>query len=40
MSMKDADKPEYFLTALADVQKVCCVNNLKMNDYRCSPRGM
>ncbi|WP_312645265.1 iron-containing alcohol dehydrogenase [Hydrogenoanaerobacterium sp.] len=29
----DADKPEDFVTALADLQKACGVENLKMSDY-------
>lgn len=33
MGMKDASKPEDFLTALAQLQKACGVDNLKMNDY-------
>lgn len=33
MGMKEADKPEDFLTALAELQKVCGVDNLKMSDY-------
>ena len=33
MGMKDADKPEDFLTALAELQKACGVDNLKMSDY-------
>ena len=33
MGMKDADKPEDFLTALAELQKACGVDNLKMIDY-------
>lgn len=33
MGMKEADKPENFLTALAELQKVCGVDNLKMSDY-------
>ena len=33
MGMKDADKPEDFLTALAGLQKACGVDNLKMSDY-------
>ena len=33
MGMKDADKPEDFLTALTDLQKACGVDNLKMRDY-------
>ena len=31
--MKDASKPEDFLTALAELQKACGVDNLKMSDY-------
>lgn len=33
MGMKDADKPEDFLTALSDLQKACGVDDLKMSDY-------
>lgn len=33
MGMKDASKPEDFLTALAALQKACGVDNLKMSDY-------
>lgn len=33
MGMKDASKPEDFLTALAVLQKACGVDNLKMSDY-------
>lgn len=33
MGMKDASKPEDFLTALAQFQKACGVDNLKMSDY-------
>lgn len=33
MGMKDASKPEDFLTALAQLQKACGVDNLKMSDY-------
>lgn len=33
MGMKEADKPEDFLTALAELQKACGVDNLKMSDY-------
>lgn len=33
MGMKDASKPEDFLTALAELQKACGVDNLKMSDY-------
>ena len=31
--MKDASKPEDFLTALTQLQKACGVDNLKMSDY-------
>ena len=37
MGRADANKPEDFLTALADLQKACGVNNLKMSDYGISP---
>ena len=33
MGMKDADKPEDFLTALLELQKACGVDDLKMSDY-------
>lgn len=33
MGMKEADKPEDFLTALVELQKACGVDNLKMSDY-------
>lgn len=33
MGMPNADKPEDFLTALADLQRACGVDNLKMSDY-------
>ena len=33
MGMKDANKPEDFLTALAELQKACGVDNLRMSDY-------
>lgn len=33
MGMPDADKPEDFLKALAELQKACGVDNLKMSDY-------
>lgn len=33
MGIKDADKPEDFITALADLQKACGVADLKMSDY-------
>lgn len=42
MGMPDADKPEDFLTALAELQKACGVDNLKMSDYgfTCEECGM
>lgn len=33
MGIKNASKPEDFLTALAGLQKACGVDNLKMSDY-------
>lgn len=33
MGIKDADKPEDFITALMDLQKACGVDQLKMSDY-------
>lgn len=33
MGIKDADKPEDFITALVDLQKACGVADLKMSDY-------
>ena len=33
MGMPGADKPEDFLTALAELQKACGVDNLRMSDY-------
>ena len=33
MGMPDADRPEDFLTALADLQRACGVDDLKMSDY-------
>lgn len=33
MGIKDADKPEDFLTALYELQKACGVDNLRMSDY-------
>ena len=33
MGMKEASRPEDFLTALAGLQKACGVDNLKMSDY-------
>ncbi|MBQ7649686.1 MAG: iron-containing alcohol dehydrogenase [Victivallales bacterium] len=37
MGRENASKPEEFLTALADLQKACGVDNLKMSDYGISP---
>lgn len=37
MGIKDADKPEDFITALVDLQKKCCVAELKMSDYGIEP---
>ena len=33
MGIKNADKPEDFITALMDLQKACGVDQLKMSDY-------
>lgn len=33
MGIKDADKPEDFITALVDLQEACGVADLKMSDY-------
>lgn len=33
MGIKDADKPEDFITALVDLQKACGIADLKMSDY-------
>lgn len=33
MGISDAENPEDFLTALANLQKACRVDNLKMSDY-------
>lgn len=33
MGIKDASKPEDFITALVQLQKDCGVDNLKMSDY-------
>ena len=33
MGMKDANKPEDFITALVNLQKECGVDQLKMSDY-------
>ena len=37
MGIKDADKPEDFITALVDLQKACGVADLKMSDYGITP---
>lgn len=37
MGMKDADKPEDFITMLAQLQKECGVADLKMSDYGITP---
>lgn len=37
MGMEDASKPEDFLTALADLQRECGVDDLKMSDYGITP---
>lgn len=37
MGIKDADKPEDFITALVDLQKACGVAGLKMSDYGITP---
>ena len=33
MGIKNADKPEDFITALVELQKACGVDNLKMSEY-------
>lgn len=33
MGIKDADKPDDFITALVDLQKACGIADLKMSDY-------
>ena len=33
LGMKDASKPEDFITALLELQKACGVDDLKMSDY-------
>lgn len=38
LGRSDADKPEDFLTALADLQKACGVYGLKMSDYGITPQ--
>lgn len=40
MGLPEADKPEDFLTALANLQKACGVDNLKMSDYGIRPDEM
>jgi alcohol dehydrogenase len=37
MGIKEADKPEDFITALLDLQKACGVAELKMSDYGITP---
>ena len=37
MGMKDANKPEDFITALVNLQKECGVDQLKMSDYGITP---
>lgn len=37
LGMKDAEKPEDFLTALTKLQEVCGVADLKMSDYGITP---
>ena len=37
MGMTEASKPEDFLTALANLQRECGVDNLKMSDYGITP---
>lgn len=37
MGIKDADKPEDFITALVNLQKACGVAELKMSDYGITP---
>lgn len=37
MEIKEADKPEDFITALVDLQKICGVAELKMSDYGITP---
>lgn len=40
MGLPEADKPEDFLTALANLQKACGVDDLKMSDYDIRPDEM
>ncbi len=37
MGIREADKPEDFITALVDLQKACGVADLKMSDYGITP---
>ena len=37
MGMKDADKPQDFISALVNLQKACGVDDLKMSDYGIMP---
>ena len=37
MGMKDADKPEDFITALVKMKEECGVADLKMSDYGVTP---
>ena len=37
MGLKDADKPEDFITALVSLQEACGVADLKMSDYGIKP---
>ncbi|MBW9173035.1 iron-containing alcohol dehydrogenase [Clostridium estertheticum] len=37
MGIKEANKPEDFITALVDLQKACGVDELKMSDYGIAP---
>lgn len=40
MGLPEADRPEDFLTALANLQKACGVDDLKMSDYGIRPEEM
>ena len=37
MGIKEADKPEDFITALVDLQNACGVAELEMSDYGITP---
>lgn len=37
MGIKEADKPEDFITAFTNLQKACGVAELKMSDYGITP---